>query len=341
MLDDYHLIDDPTCTRRGAPHRPVPAAAHDRADHPGRSPVPPRPACACAAGSARSGPATSGSTRPRPPPSSAPPPPDSAASASTTCASAPRAGPPGLVLAGLSLERTDDADRFVGPSAATTTSSPTTSPTSCSRCCEDEERRRMVEAAVLHRLSGPLLDAVTGSHRRRALARTARRRQPARDPTRRGRRVVPLPPPVPRPAPARGEALDRRPLARAAPARRGLVRDVRSPGRRRGPPARGRRPRARDAPDAARRAGPPRQRAVAHAAQHPRAAVHRRRARRDLLAAVGVGPLPHRPVRHAQQLLDRATATLPADVEPMRTMPLRINLALGTADVGDGARGGP
>ena len=35
----------------------------------------------------------------------------------------------------------------------------------------------------------------------------------------------------------------------------------------------------------------------------------------------------------AQQLLDRATATLPADVDPMRTMPLRINLALGKGDV--------
>lgn len=35
----------------------------------------------------------------------------------------------------------------------------------------------------------------------------------------------------------------------------------------------------------------------------------------------------------AQHLLDRATATLPADVDPMRTMPLRINLALGKGDV--------
>ncbi len=35
----------------------------------------------------------------------------------------------------------------------------------------------------------------------------------------------------------------------------------------------------------------------------------------------------------AQRLLDRATATLPADIDPMRTMPLRINLALGTGDV--------
>ncbi len=35
----------------------------------------------------------------------------------------------------------------------------------------------------------------------------------------------------------------------------------------------------------------------------------------------------------AQHLLDRATASVPADVDPMRTMPLRINLALGTGDV--------
>jgi LuxR family maltose regulon positive regulatory protein len=35
----------------------------------------------------------------------------------------------------------------------------------------------------------------------------------------------------------------------------------------------------------------------------------------------------------AQVLLDRAVATLPPDVDPMRTMPLRINLALGRGDV--------
>ena len=35
----------------------------------------------------------------------------------------------------------------------------------------------------------------------------------------------------------------------------------------------------------------------------------------------------------AEQLLDRATATLPDDVDPMRTMPLRINIALGKGDV--------
>ena len=36
----------------------------------------------------------------------------------------------------------------------------------------------------------------------------------------------------------------------------------------------------------------------------------------------------------AQLLLDRAGASLPVDVDPMRLMPLRINLALGTGDVG-------
>jgi LuxR family maltose regulon positive regulatory protein len=35
----------------------------------------------------------------------------------------------------------------------------------------------------------------------------------------------------------------------------------------------------------------------------------------------------------AQRLLDGATATLPADIDPMRAMPLRINLALGKGDV--------
>ena len=41
----------------------------------------------------------------------------------------------------------------------------------------------------------------------------------------------------------------------------------------------------------------------------------------------------------AQVLLDRAVMTLPAEIDPMRTMPLRINLGLGKGDVGSALAG--
>ncbi len=70
----------------------------------------------------------------------------------------------GLVLAGLSLERSDDADRFVETFRGDDQLVAGYLTDEFLAVLDEEERRRMVEAAVLHRLSGPLLDAVTGSH---------------------------------------------------------------------------------------------------------------------------------------------------------------------------------
>ena len=69
----------------------------------------------------------------------------------------------GLVLAGLSLERTDDADRFVQTFRGDDQLVAGYLTDEFLAVLDEEERRRMVEAAVLHRLSGPLLDAVTGT----------------------------------------------------------------------------------------------------------------------------------------------------------------------------------
>ncbi len=69
----------------------------------------------------------------------------------------------GLVLAGLSLERTDDADRFVETFRGDDQLVVGYLTDELLAVLDADERRRMVEAAVLHRLSGPLLDAVTGS----------------------------------------------------------------------------------------------------------------------------------------------------------------------------------
>lgn len=69
----------------------------------------------------------------------------------------------GLVLAGLSLARTDDADRFVQAFRGDDQLVVGYLTDELLAALDDDERRRMVEAAVLHRLSGPLLDAVTGS----------------------------------------------------------------------------------------------------------------------------------------------------------------------------------
>ncbi|CAN0333691.1 unnamed protein product, partial [Phaeothamnion confervicola] len=69
----------------------------------------------------------------------------------------------GLVLAGLSLERTDDAGRFVETFRGDDQLVAGYLTDELLAVLDDDERRRMVEAAVLHRLSGALLDAVTGS----------------------------------------------------------------------------------------------------------------------------------------------------------------------------------
>ncbi len=69
----------------------------------------------------------------------------------------------GLVLAGLSLARTPDADRFVDTFRGDDRLVAGYLADELLASLDPEERRRMVEAAVLHRLTGPLLDAVTGS----------------------------------------------------------------------------------------------------------------------------------------------------------------------------------
>ena len=130
----------------------------------------------------------------------------------------------GLVLAGLSLARTDDADRFVRTFRGDDQLVAGYLTDELLAVLDPDERRRMVEAAVLHRLTGPAARCRHRVRRRRPLARSPRRPQPARDPARRRGRVVPLPPPVPRPAPARGATVDARAAARPAPAGRRLVR---------------------------------------------------------------------------------------------------------------------
>lgn len=69
----------------------------------------------------------------------------------------------GLVLAGLSLERSADAGRFVDAFRGDDHLVAGYLTDELLAALDGDERRRMVEAAVLHRLSGPLLDAVTGS----------------------------------------------------------------------------------------------------------------------------------------------------------------------------------
>ena len=69
----------------------------------------------------------------------------------------------GLVLAGLSLARSGDADRFVDTFHGDDQLVAGYLADELLESLDDDERRRMVEAAVLHRLTGPLIDAVTGS----------------------------------------------------------------------------------------------------------------------------------------------------------------------------------
>ena len=69
----------------------------------------------------------------------------------------------GLVLAGLSLEHADEPERFVETFRGDDQLVAGYLADELLAALDDDERRRMVQAAVLHRLSGPLLDAVTGS----------------------------------------------------------------------------------------------------------------------------------------------------------------------------------
>ena len=239
----------------------------------------------------------------------------------------------GLVLAGLSLERTDDADRFVQIFRGDDQLVAGYLTDELLAVLDADERRRMVEAAVLHRLSGPLLDAVTGSDDgARWLDGLAARNQ----------LVIRLD--------SVGEWYRYHHLFRDL-----LLLEAR-------------RSMADRLPDLHRRAA-----AWFETSGHPAAAVDHLLAAGDreramfLMRFVGpdlLGSGQLRTLRNilgrlsaggeldavcsilsgwdhyltgrydtAQQLLDRAIATLPDDVDPMRTMPLRINLALGTGDV--------
>ena len=237
------------------------------------------------------------------------------------------------MLAGLSLERTDDADRFIETFRGDDQLVAGYLTDELLAVLDEDERRRMVEAAVLHRLSGPLLDAVTGSDDgARWLDGLAARNQ----------LVIRLD--------AVGEWYRYH----------HLFRDMLLLEARRSIPDR--------LPDLHRRAA-----AWFETSGYPAAAVDHLLAAGDreqamyLMRFVGpdlLGSGQLRTLRNilerlsaggeldaicstlsgwdhyltghyeeAQRLLDRATATLPADIDPMRTMPLRINLALGTGDV--------
>ncbi len=245
----------------------------------------------------------------------------------------------GLVLAGLSLERTDDAARFVQTFRGDDQLVAGYLTDELLAVLDDDERRRMVEAAVLHRLSGPLLDAVTGSIGGAAwLDGLAARNQ----------LVIRLD--------AMGEWFRYHHLFRdllLLEARRSIPEQL---------------------PELNRRAA-----AWFETSGYPAAAVDHLLAAGDreramlLMRLVGpdlLGSGQLRTLRNilgrlsaggeldaicaalsgwdhyltgqydeAQRLLDLATATLPPDIDPMRTMPLRINLALGTGDVGTALAG--
>ncbi len=245
----------------------------------------------------------------------------------------------GLVLAGLSLERTDDAGRFIDTFRGDDHLVAGYLTDELLAVLGDGERQRLVEAAVLHRLSGPLLDAATGStDGAQWLAELATRNQ----------------------------LLIRLDTVGEWYRFHHLFRDLLLLEARRSIPDR--------LPELHRRAA-----AWFEAAGYPAAAVDhllaagdreqamflmryvgpdllgtgRLRTLRNLLAQLSAGgPLDalclllsgwdhYLTARYdtAQQLLDQAMATMTDDIDPMRAMPLRINLALGTGDVGRALQG--
>jgi LuxR family maltose regulon positive regulatory protein len=239
----------------------------------------------------------------------------------------------GLVLAGLSLRGTPDRERFVETFRGDDQLVAGYLTDELLGSLDHDERRRMVEAAVLHRLSGPLLDAVTGSADGAAwLDALAARNQ----------LVIRLD--------ATGEWYRYH----------HLFRDLLMLEARRSMPDR--------LPELHRRAA-----AWFESSDHPAAAVDHLLAAGDreramyLMRFVGPDLLGSGRLRTlrailaqlaaggaldaiccilsgwdhylrgqydaAQHLLDQAVAILPDDVDPMRAMPLRINLALGKGDV--------
>jgi LuxR family maltose regulon positive regulatory protein len=245
----------------------------------------------------------------------------------------------GLVLAGLSLERTDDPARFVETFRGDDQLVAGYLSDELLAVLDEEERRRMVEAAVLHRLSGPLLDAVTGStDGARWLDALAARNQ----------LVLRLD--------AVGDWYRYHHLFRDL-----LLREAQRSMPDRLPELHRR---AADWFEAAGYAAA----AVDHllaAGDREHAMLLMRRVGPDLLGSGQLRTLRNILGRmsadgeldaicsllsgwdhyligrydEAQHLLDRATATLPPDIEPLRTMPLRINLALGQGDVGTALAG--
>ena len=245
----------------------------------------------------------------------------------------------GLVLAGLSMERTHDADQFVRQFRGDDHLVAGYLTDELLAVLDEEERRRMVEAAVLHRLSGPLLDAVTGSDDgARWLEGLA----------------------------ARNQLVIRLDTTGEWYRYHHLFRDLLLLEARRSIPDR--------LPELNRRAA-----AWFEESGHPAAAVDhllaagdreramylmrfvgpdllgsgRLRTLRNLLAVLSTGgeldaiccllagwdKYLTGSYDEAQHLLDRAMATLPDDIGPMRAMPLRINLALGRGDVGGALAG--
>lgn len=240
----------------------------------------------------------------------------------------------GLVLAGLSLERTSDVTRFVQTFRGDDQLVAGYLTDELLATLDDDERDRIVEAAALHRLTGPLLDEVTGStDGARWLAALADRNQ----------LVIRLD--------TVGEWYRYH----------HLFRDLLLLEAKRSIPQR--------LPELNRRAA-----TWFEAAGYPAAAVDHLLAAGDreqamyLMRFVGpdlLGSGQLRTLRNiigrlseggeldaiccmlsgwdhylrgnydeAQVLLDRATATLSPDIDPLRTMPLRINVALGKGDVG-------
>jgi LuxR family maltose regulon positive regulatory protein len=240
----------------------------------------------------------------------------------------------GLVLAGLSLEHTDDSDRFIDAFRGDDHLVAGYLTDELLAVLDDAERERIVEAAVLHRLSGPLLDAVTGS----------------RDGARWLEGLA-----------ARNQLVIRLDTVGEWYRLHQLFRDMLLLEARRSIPER--------LPELHRRAA-----AWFEASGHSAAAVDHLLAAGDreqamhLMRSVGpdlLGAGRLRTLRNilrrlaaggqldaicsmlsgwdhyltgryesAQLLLDQAVATLPSDVDPVRAMPLRINVALGRGDVG-------
>ena len=121
-------------------------------------------------------------------------------------ASGPRAGPPVLRLAALSLAGHPEPERFVREFSG---SERTVAGYLLAEVLErqpPEVRELLLRTSLLDRVSGPLADFLTGGSGSRADPAEPRGRERVRHAARRGPVVVPLPPAVRRPPPARAAA---------------------------------------------------------------------------------------------------------------------------------------